>query len=184
MCLFHLCIWDHVLSYTADCRISFYTPNTTPPCPGENIIYYCTTNTTRTCASCVVNMVLQGSGFLCNDSRYPSDQIVLSTSTNSISASNSIQVCGNISAMIHAVSIVDGTFCLTTVLTIRNPQYYNGTVSCSNGNNTNTLIGKYTLNIEPLCKLVMNFSLPLVYSSVNNHYHITIYTTLISVLSW
>ena len=134
-----------ILYYTADCQKFLYPPTKTHLCPGENITYTCTTNSSNE----IVNMIWTGSGFHCTN---PTNAIILQQ-TAKLALNTTIKACGNLSAVMTNLSNISAAMttnlsCYTSVLTIPNLQDYNGTtVQCYNGQNKNIIVGNYTLNI-------------------------------------
>ena len=140
----------HVLYNTAACP-SFninYPPMRTLLCPGDNITYTCTFNSSSPNVS-TIHTQWTGSGFQCPAiASSPANTLTLSqqigASLNAVPGS-----CGNLSAVMTNIS---GT-CYTSVLTIPTPQYFNGTTVTCKDSTFDTLIGNDTLNIQLACKL-------------------------------
>ena len=127
-----------------------YPPMRTLLCPGDNITYTCTFNSS---SPYIVITQWTGSGIQCSNPGAAANTIQLLQSSSF--ALNAVPVsCGNLSAVITNIS---GT-CYTSVLTIPTPQYFNGTtVTCRYGIN-GTLIGNDTLNIQVACKYCANIA--------------------------
>ena len=141
----------YVLYITAACP-SFntnYPPMRTLLCPGDIITYTCAFSS----SSSSVATRWTGSGFQCSTPGVAPNTIALQQDQGA--SLNIVPVsCGNLSAVMTNIS---GT-CYTSVLTIPNPQYFNGTtVTCRDSSNNNMLVGNGTLNIQLACKLREGF---------------------------
>ena len=133
------------ISYTitAACPSSFNAncPQKRPYfCPKDNITY-----TRAYTSSSIVLMGWTGSGFTCipQASGFPANSIILAQAAG-YSPNPVVESCGNLSAVMTNVS---GT-CYTSVLTIRTPQYYNGTTVLCRDLLTGVVIGSNTSNIQ------------------------------------